>query len=139
MLSMTECDQGRSYAALLSKIFGWSGEDKEWFAALFFPDVDIPPAHCFADTGAERFCHRFLSGEARSQMPLWEFHRHRVFDFAIRENAMQKTISESINGTLNARALHKIDTDSNHAHEVSEVSHRLARNRTYSIALSRTQ
>jgi hypothetical protein len=29
---------------------------------------------------------------------------------------MQKTISESIDGTLNAHALDKIDTDPDHAH-----------------------
>jgi len=29
---------------------------------------------------------------------------------------MQKTISESINGTLNAGAFDKIDTDTDHAH-----------------------
>jgi hypothetical protein len=29
---------------------------------------------------------------------------------------MQKTISEPINGTLNASALNKIDTDSDNAH-----------------------
>jgi hypothetical protein len=49
-------------------------------------------------------------------MALRKFHRHRIFNFTIRENAMQKPIAESFNGTLNARALHKIDTDSNYAH-----------------------
>ncbi len=49
-------------------------------------------------------------------MTLWEFHRHRIFNFTVRENAMQKTISESFNRMLNARTLDKIDTDANYTH-----------------------
>jgi hypothetical protein len=116
VFGMAERDQGRSYAALCGKCFGRSGKNQKRFATGFFSDVDATPTHRFAYPGAERFCYRFLPGEARSQMALRKFHRHRVFDFAIRENAMQKPISESINGTPNARALHKIDTNPDHAH-----------------------
>src|SRR2546430_17568629 len=45
-----------------------------------------------------------------------EFHRHRIINLTVCKNAMQKAISKSVNGTLNARALYKIDTDSNYAH-----------------------
>src|SRR5438034_11589581 len=86
------------------------------FAIAFFPDVDIAPAHCLPNARAERFCHGFLAGKARSQMSFWKFHRHRIFDLAIRENAMQKTITESIDGTPNTHALDKIYADTNHAH-----------------------
>src|SRR5207249_6306013 len=82
----------------------------------FFPDVDVAPTHRFAYPGAERFCHGFLAGKARSQMSFRKFHRHRIFDLAIRENAAQKTITESIDGTPNTHALDKIYTDTNHAH-----------------------
>src|SRR5947207_1727488 len=53
-----------------------------------------------------------------------EFHRHGVFNLTVCENAMQETVSETINGTLNARALYKIDTYTDHAH--LELSKRLA-------------
>src|SRR5437764_15288442 len=53
-----------------------------------------------------------------------EFHRHGIFNLTVCENAMQETVSETINGTLNARALYKIDTYTDHAH--LEVSKRLA-------------
>src|SRR6266487_1547482 len=49
-------------------------------------------------------------------MSLRKLHRHRIFNFTIRENAMQKTISESFNRMLNARTLDKIDTDADYAH-----------------------
>jgi hypothetical protein len=45
-----------------------------------------------------------------------KFHRHRIFDLTIRKNAMQKAISKSVNGTLNASALNKIDTNTDYAH-----------------------
>ena len=57
-------------------------------------------------------------------MPRREFHRHRIFNLAIRKDAMKKTVSKSIDGTLNARALYKIDTYTDHAH--LELSKRLA-------------
>src|SRR5206468_7861613 len=53
-----------------------------------------------------------------------EFHRHGIFNLTVCENAMQETVSETINGTLNARALYKIDTYTDHAH--LELSKRLA-------------
>src|SRR5213596_932374 len=59
-----------------------------------------------------------------------EFHRHRIFDLTVRKDAMKKTVSKSINGTLNARALYKIDTYTDHAH--LELSKRLP------ICLTRT-
>jgi hypothetical protein len=36
------------------------------------------------------FCHCLFARETRSQMALREFHRHRIFNFTICENAMQK-------------------------------------------------
>lgn len=88
---------------------------------MFFLDVDVAPTHGFADPGAERFCYRFLAGETRSQMALREFHRHRIFDFTICENAMQETISETLHGTLDPRALDNIDADADHAHFVTQA------------------
>src|SRR2546425_1700418 len=55
MLRVAESDQGRSYAALCSKLVRWSGKDEKRFAALFFLDVDAPPAHRFPDASTECF------------------------------------------------------------------------------------
>ena len=54
--------------------------------------------------------------QGRSQMARRKFHCHRVFNLTICENPVQKTVSESINGMLNARALDKIDTNTDHTH-----------------------
>src|SRR5213594_332933 len=123
MLGVTKCNQRGSDAPFCSKLLRWPRKNQERFAIAFFPDVDIAPTHRFAYPGAERFCHGFLAGKARSQMSFWKFHRHRIFDLAIRENAMQKTITESSDGTPNTHALAKIYTDTNHAH--LELSSRL--------------
>src|SRR5207245_10360431 len=96
MLGMAESNQGRSDAALCSKLLRWSGTDKKRLAAVFFPTVDVAPAHCFANTSAERFCHCLLASETRSQMARREFPRHGVFNLAVCENAMQETVSETI-------------------------------------------
>ena len=45
-----------------------------------------------------------LRGETRSQMARREFHRHRIFDFTVGKNTMEKTVPETIDGMLNARA-----------------------------------
>src|SRR5262245_50451528 len=107
MFRMAKSDQGRSYALRGSKCFGRSRKNQKRFATLFFLNVDVAPAHRFADSGTERLCHRLFSGETRSQMTRREFHRHRIFDFTIGENSMEETISKPVNGALNARAFHK--------------------------------
>jgi hypothetical protein len=123
MFGMAESDERRSYASLCRKCFRGPRENEKRFAALFFSDVDVAPTHCLANACAERFCNRFLSRKTRSKMARGEFHRHGIFNLTIRKNAVQKTVSESVNGTLNARALDKIDTDSNYAHVSGERTH----------------
>src|SRR4029077_523735 len=91
------------------------------FAALFLADINVPPAHRFADPGAERFCHCLLARETRSQMAFREFHRHRIFNFPIREDAMQKPVSESLDGMLDARAFDHINADADHTHLMETV------------------
>jgi hypothetical protein len=49
-------------------------------------------------------------------MPRLEFHRRRILNLAIGKNSVEKTIAKSIDGPLNAGALDKIDTSTNHAH-----------------------
>ena len=116
MLGVTKCDQRGNNAAPCSKLLRWPRKNEKRFTTFFFTDIDITPTHCLADSGAERLRHCFLRSEARSQMALREFHRHRIFDLAIGKNAVQKTISESINGMLNACALDQINADANYAH-----------------------
>src|SRR5260370_26256634 len=97
MLSVAERDEGRRDAALCSKLLRRSRKNQKWFASRSFLDVDVAPTHRFANAGAERFRHSLFCRETRSQMASRKFHRHRIFDLAVRENPMQKTISEPIN------------------------------------------
>ena len=116
MLGVTKCDQRGSDAPFCSKLLRWPRKNQERFAIAFFPDVDIAPAHCLPNARAERFCHGFLAGKARSQMALRKFHRHRIFNLTISKNAAQKTISKSIDGTPNTHAFDKIYADAENAH-----------------------
>jgi hypothetical protein len=113
---MTECDKGRRDATLCSKLLRWPRKNQIWLTARLFANIDIPPTHRFANACAERFRHSLFRRETRSQMARWKFHRHRILNFAIGKNAMQKAISEPINGPLNTRALDKIHTDPQNAH-----------------------
>src|SRR6266542_4246476 len=63
VFSMAERDQGRNYASLCGECFGRSRKDKIRLAALFFSNVDVAPAHCFANTSAERFRHCLLASK----------------------------------------------------------------------------
>jgi RNA-binding protein YhbY len=45
-----------------------------------------------------------------------KFHRHRVFDFTIGKNTVEKSIAEPVDGALNSRAFHKIDAYAKHTH-----------------------
>jgi hypothetical protein len=45
-----------------------------------------------------------------------KFHRHRIFDFAVGENTMEKSIPETVDRMLDARTLDKIDSDAEHTH-----------------------
>src|ERR1051325_6077252 len=63
ILGMTECDQGRSDAARCRQFLSRPGKDEKRFAAIFFADVDVAPAHRLTDPGAERFGHRFFAGK----------------------------------------------------------------------------
>jgi hypothetical protein len=49
-------------------------------------------------------------------MAFREFHRHRIFNFSICENAVQEPVSESFDGTLDPRAFDHINADTDHAH-----------------------
>ncbi len=121
MLSMTECDKRGSDAALCSKLLRRSRKNQKRLTARSFSDIDVAPTHRFADASAKRFRNSFLCRETHSQMSRWKFHRHRILNFTVGKNTMEKSIAEPIDGTLNASAFHKIDTDTNDAHESNEV------------------
>src|SRR5438876_9060487 len=55
MFGMAESDESRSYAAFRSELLRGTGKDEKRLAALFFANVDVAPAHCFANAGAKRF------------------------------------------------------------------------------------
>jgi hypothetical protein len=48
-----------------------------------------------------------------------KFHRHGIFDSAVGEDTMKKSITKTVDRMLNPCAFDKIDTDAKHAHESS--------------------
>src|SRR5262249_5414671 len=118
VFGVAESDERRSHTSFCGKSISRPRQDQKWFATLFFTNIDVAPAHCFADPGAERFCHCLLARETRSQMALWEFHRHRIFNLTVCENATQKAISKSLDGMLDAGPFDTIDANANYAHFV---------------------
>lgn len=116
MIGVAERDECGGYAAFCGQFLGWSGEDEKRFAARFFLDVDVAPAHRFANAGAERFGDGFFSCKPRSQMASGKFHRHRILNFAIGENAMKKAFAKTIDRVLDARAFHQVDANAEHTH-----------------------
>src|SRR5215469_5836778 len=109
MLSVTECDQRRGDAPLCSKLQRWTAQNQKWFAARFFLDVDVAPTHRLADASPECLRNSLFCRETRSQMTSRELHRHGVFNLAVCKNASEKTIAKSIDGSLNAVTLDKIN------------------------------
>src|SRR4030095_7064723 len=88
MFGMAESNESRRDTTLCCELLRRPGKDEKRFAAGFFADVDVAPAHGFADSGAECFRNSFLRCETRSQMACREFHRHRIFDFTIGKDTM---------------------------------------------------
>src|SRR5262245_8789950 len=118
---MAEGDKRRCDAPLCRESFGRPQKNEERFATLLLAYIDVAPAHGFADPGAEGFCHRLFARETRSQMALREFHRHRILDFTVCEDAMQETLSESLDRTLDARAFDHINADTDYTHIFTPV------------------
>src|SRR5437763_1619747 len=55
MFGMAKSDQCRSYAAFCHKCFGRPRKNEKRLTAFLFLNVDVAPAHCLANAGAERF------------------------------------------------------------------------------------
>src|SRR6266567_1141447 len=96
MFVMAESNKGRSYAAFCGKLLRWSRKYEKRFAAGLFANIDVAPAHRFADAGAECFRNGLLRRKPRSQVARWAFHRHRLFNLALGENAMKKSIPNTV-------------------------------------------
>src|SRR6266480_61463 len=118
MFGMAESDEGGRYAAFCGKLLGWSRKYEKRFAAGLFANIDVAPAHRFADAGAECFRNGFLRRKPRSQVASWEFHRHRIFNLAVGKDTMKKSITKTVDRMLNARAFDKIGADTDNAHLV---------------------
>lgn len=116
MFCMAKANERRSAAAALEELLSLAGENEVGLAARFFAHIDLAPAHGFANARAEGFGDSFLGGEARGQMPGRKFHRHRVFDLALRENAMQESFAKTIERMLNAGAFDQVHPDAYNAH-----------------------
>src|SRR5437868_15490607 len=96
MFGVTKSNQRRHYAAFCGKFLRRSRKNEKRFATRLFADVDIAPAHCFADAGAECFRDSFFCRKPGSQMARRKLHRHRVFDLAISEDAVEKPVAEAV-------------------------------------------
>jgi hypothetical protein len=127
MIGVAERDQRGSHAAFRCQFLCGAGEHKEWFSTWFFADVDVAPAHRFANAGAECFGDGFFPSETRGEMARGKFHRHRILNFAISENAMKKAFAEAVDRVLDARAFHQVDTNAEHIHLGRESSATLPR------------
>src|SRR5260370_28221227 len=96
MFSVAQGNKGRSDTALRCKFLRRTRKDEKWLATWFFSNVDVAPAHGLANAGAECFGDGFFRGKTRSEMPRWEFHRHRIFNLTIGKDAVQKPIAKAI-------------------------------------------
>ncbi len=81
-------------------------------------DIDVAPAHRFADAGAERLRDRLFRGEARSEMARGKFHRLAISDLALREDAVEEALTETFERMLDPRRLDHVDANSEDAHPV---------------------
>jgi hypothetical protein len=126
MIGVAERDERGSHAAFCCQFLRGAGKHKEWFSTWFFADVDVAPAHRFANAGTECFGDGFFPSETRGQMARRKFHRHRILNFAIGENAMKKAFAEAVDRVLDARAFHQVNTNAEHTHEFSTALPRSA-------------
>src|SRR6185312_1380285 len=94
MVGVTESDQRVAHAARFCQIFGRSRENEKRFATWLLLNVDISPAHGFADTGAKGLRNRLFGRKSRCQMSSRKFHRHGVGDFPFGEDAAKETVAE---------------------------------------------
>src|SRR5260370_15181952 len=103
MFSMAERNKSRSDTALRGKFLRRTRKNEKWLAAWFFSNLDVAPPHCLANASAECFGYGFFRGKTRAERARREFHRPRVFDFALSVNTMETSIAPPIAATLNPR------------------------------------
>src|SRR5439155_26396103 len=96
MFGMAESNKGGGYTPFCGEFLSRSGKDQVRFAAWLFLNIDVAPAHRFADPGAERFRNSFFRREARSQMPRRKFHRHRILNLTIGEDTAEKSVAKPV-------------------------------------------
>src|SRR6266567_465188 len=93
---MAESYKGAGYTPFCGKLLRWSRKYEKRFAAWLFANIDVAPAHCFANPGAECFRNGFFRRKPRSQVACREFHRHRIFNLAVGENTVKKAITKTL-------------------------------------------
>src|SRR5579884_487023 len=120
VLGVAQSNKRSGNTTLRGKLFRWPGKNNKWFAARFFLNVDVAPAHRFADARAERLGNRLFRRKARSEMARRKFHGHRVCDLAFGKDALEKAIAETLQHALNARTLDKVNACANHAHAFTD-------------------
>src|SRR5713101_1475851 len=96
MFGMAESNKSGGYTPFCGEFLRWPGKYKKRFAARLLSNIDVAPAHCFADAGAERFRNSFFRCETRSQMSRGKFHRYRILNLAVGENTAEKSIAKSV-------------------------------------------
>src|SRR6184192_1050562 len=97
MFGVTKGDKGRRHRTLPRQFLRRPRENEKRFAAWFFLNVDIAPAHRLANPGAECFRNCLFRSETRSQMARWKFHRHGIRDFAIGKYTMEEFFAKTLN------------------------------------------
>src|SRR5260370_35579104 len=96
MFGMAESNERGSYAVLCGEFLCRSGKDQVRFAARLLSNIDVAPAHCFADAGAQVFRNSFFRCETRSQMPRRKFHRRRILNLTIAKDAVEQSIAKPL-------------------------------------------
>src|SRR5438067_6335745 len=96
MFGVTKSHEGRRHRALRREFLCWPRENEKRFAAWFFLNVDISPAHRRANSGSQSFRNCFFRGETRSQVARGKFHPHGIRDFALGKSPSESLFAKTL-------------------------------------------
>ncbi len=116
VFGMAETDPDVGHFTFVSHLLRAAAQDDEWLAAFSLLHVEIAPPHRLSDPGPEGFRKRFLGRKARREMARGKFHRVGISDLALGEDAVQKTVAETLDRILDPRAIDQVDTNADDSH-----------------------
>src|SRR5579862_119185 len=119
MIRVAEADHHFPDAAFPGKLQRSAMQDGKRFARGLAAHFDVPPAHAAADARAERFRDRFLRREPRREMPGGVFHGIAIGDLVLEEDAVQEPLAKALEGRLDPRRLHHVDSYAQDVHRMS--------------------